>query len=110
MALQRGGPAYSAFVGDAVIACAGVVPQWEGRAMAWSLLSVAMPTALTTVYKHTKRFLEQYPVRRIECTVDPRSSKAKNWATHLGFRYEGLMVAYTPQGDDMELWAMVKHG
>jgi hypothetical protein len=109
-ALQRGGPAYSAFVEDAVIACAGVVLQWEGRAVAWSLLSLSMPTALTAVFKHTKRFLNQYAARRVECTVDPRSAQAKNWATHLGFRYEGLMRAYTPQGDDMELWARVKHG
>ncbi len=108
VSIKNGGPAYSAFVGLEVVACAGVIQQWEGRAQAWSLLSVSVPHYARPVFAATKRFLLSYESRRIECTVDPRSAAAKNWARHLGFTYEGLMQAYTPQGDDMELWALVR--
>lgn len=106
--LQNGGPCFTAFAGMEVVACAGVVQQWEGRAQAWSLLSVMHMTYKKSLFLAVKRFLDHYPMRRVECTVDPRSVQAKNWAKHLGFTYEGLARKYTPHGDDMELWAMVR--
>ena len=106
--LQRAGPCYTAFAGEHVIACAGVFMVWDGRAQAWSMLSTDVTRYVKTVFRETKRFLDGYLCRRIECTVDPRSEQAKNWARHLGFNFNGLMPAYTPGGDDMELWAMVR--
>lgn len=106
--LKQAGPAYTAFAGMDVIACAGAFQLWEGRAQAWSMLSVAVPQYILGVHRAVKRFLDQYPVRRVEITVDPRSEKAVAWAKSLGFSYEGTMPRYTPQGDTMDLYARVR--
>lgn len=106
--LKRGGPCFTAFDGMQVIACAGVIPQWKGRAQAWSLLAFHVEHYRFGIHRAVKRFLMGYHMRRIECTVDPRSARAKVWAERLGFNSEGLMRGYTPNGDDMELYAMVR--
>ena len=43
-ALATSGPCYSAFVGNQVIACAGVVEFWTGRAQAVSYTHLTLPT------------------------------------------------------------------
>lgn len=106
--LKNGGPCFTAFAGMEVIACAGVIPQWEGRAQAWSMLSAQVDRYRFGIHRAVKRFLMDYPMRRIECTVDPRSEKAQVWARRLGFTYEGTMRGYTPQGDAMDLYAIVR--
>ena len=103
-ALKTAGPCYSAFVGADVIACAGVMQFWTGRAMVWSLLSDQMPTYRKAIYKGIKSFLDGYQCRRLECTIDPRSDRAKRLARHLGFTYESTMPGYTPLGDTQEMW------
>jgi hypothetical protein len=97
--LQQAGPCYSAFVGMDVIACAGVVEFWTGRAQVWSLLSEQMPQHTRTIHRAVKRFLADYRVARLECVVDPRSLAACRWAEHLGFVLEGPMPKYTPAGE-----------
>jgi hypothetical protein len=97
--LEQAGPAYSAFVGATVIACAGVVEFWKGRAQVWSLLSDQLPQYKKSVHKGVKTFLDQYRIRRLECVVDPRCEPAKRWAERLGFYLESSMPNYTPNGD-----------
>lgn len=106
--LERAGPCYSAFVGMDVIACAGVVEIWAGRAQVWSLLSVSMPRYRKAVHKAVKRFLDGYRVRRLECVIDPRLETAKRWARHLGFIYEGTMYAYTPEGENQLMYVRIE--
>lgn len=91
-----------------VIACAGAFEVWNGRAQAWSMLSLRMPEYVMGVHRAVKRFLDSYKVRRVEITVDPRSEAAIQWAKRLGFTYEGTMPGYTPQGDTMDLYARVR--
>jgi ribosomal protein S18 acetylase RimI-like enzyme len=107
-ALKLGGPAFTAFVGITPIACAGVVRCWEGRAMAWALLSDAMPQYKKAVHKAVKNFLKGYRIRRLECTVDPRNPKTRAWAERLGFTYEGTLEAYTPLGDNQLLMVRIE--
>ncbi len=106
--LELSGPCYSAFAGSAVIACAGVVELWSGRAQVWSLLSVQMPQYRKTIHRAVKTFLMNYCVRRLECVVDPRSETALRWARHLGFRYESTMQGYTPLGDDQLMYVRME--
>jgi hypothetical protein len=106
--LERAGPCYSAFVGMDVIACAGIVEMWRGRAQVWSLLSEQMPRYRKAVHKAVKGFLDGYRVKRLECVIDPRSETAMRWATHLGFHVEHLMRAYTPEGDDQLMYVRIE--
>src|SRR5688572_9620864 len=107
--LEVAGPCYSAFAGMDVIACAGIVEFWPGRAMVWSLLSSQMPSYRKSVHKAVKGFLDGYRVRRLECVVDPRSEAAIRWAIRLGFHVEHLMEAYTPQGEDQLMFVRIQH-
>lgn len=106
--LQMAGPCYSAFAGMSVLACAGVVEFWPGRAQVWSLLSMEMPNYRKTIHKAVKGFLDGYRVRRLECVVDPRSQASIRWAEHLGFHVEHLMQAYTPQGEDQLMMTRIQ--
>ena len=102
-ALAQAGPCYTAFVGSEVIACAGVVEFWTGRAQVWSLLSHQMPRYRKAIHRAVKTFLAGYRVRRLECLIDPSSASALNWAQHLGFHVEHRLTAYLPNGDDQLL-------
>ena len=106
-ALKDGGPCFTAFAGMRVVACAGIVPYWEGRVQAWSILSADVGAYAMGIHRAVRRFLDTYPARRIECSIDPRSETAVRWATRLGFEYEGTMRGYTPSGDTMDLYARV---
>lgn len=103
LSLQHAGPCYSAFAGDRVLACAGVMEMWRGRAQVWSILSEDVPRYRKTIHKAVWSFLRGYRMRRLECLVDPRSDAAIRWAEHLGFQREALVKAYTPHGDDQIL-------
>jgi len=98
--LAVAGPCFSAFVGSQVIACAGVVEIWTGRAQVWSLLSDRMPRYRKSIHRAVRTFLLGYRVRRLECVVDPRHEAALRWATRLGFHVEHLMPQYNPDGSD----------
>lgn len=106
--LQCAGPAYTALHGCEVLACAGIVEFWAGRAQVWSLLSDSMPQYRKSIHRAVKGFLLGYRVRRLECVVDPRAEASMRWARHLGFRYEGTMHAYTPGGEDQLMYVRIE--
>lgn len=106
--LVSAGPCYSAFAGDTVIACAGIIEFWVGRSQVWSLLSDQMPRYRKAIHKAVKQFVDGYRVRRLECVVDPRSDASMRWARHLGFSLERPMRAYTPQGDDQLMYVRLE--
>jgi hypothetical protein len=97
--LRLSGPCYTAFAGGTVIACAGVVEIWKGRAQVWSLLSDQFPVYRKAIHKAVKTFLRDYRMRRLECVIDPNNPAARRWAEHLGFEFEGYMYGYTPNGE-----------
>lgn len=109
-AIQKAGPCYSAFVGYDVIACAGIIQMWPGRAQVWSLLSDKLPLYARDIHRAVKNYLLAYRVRRLECIVDPRHEAAVRWAEHLGFVKEGVMRAYDMQGNDQAMYVRLSRG
>lgn len=109
-AIQQAGPCFSAFVGYDVIACAGIIQLWPGRAQVWSLLSDQLPTYYRTIHRAVKRYVRAYRVRRLECLVDPRHPDAVRWAVHLGFHYEATLRAYDMQGNDQAMYVRLQRG
>ena len=109
-AIQKAGPAYTAFVGYEVIACAGIIQMWPGRAQVWSLLSDKMPDYARDIHRAVRNYLRAYRVRRLECIVDPRHAAAVRWAKHLGFTYESTMEAYDMHGNDQHLFVRLQRG
>lgn len=105
--LFHAGPAYSAVQGDAVFACGGLIPQWQGRAIAWALISAEAGPHFITITKAVRRALDLHPFRRVETAVRHDFPQGHRWAAMLGFKPEGLMRSYTPDGHDCDLYAKV---
>ena len=102
------GHSFTAMEGDKVIAMAGVLPRWEGRAEAWALLSGDLKRHFVRIHRAILRYLETSDIRRIETAVDANFKAGIVWAEMLGFKNEGLMPGYTPEGRDCYRFARVK--
>lgn len=108
MSLAQGGPAYSGVVGDQVIACMGLIPQWEHRAIAWGLIAKEAGPYFVQITKAVFRTMELHPYRRIETAVISTFEQGHRWAQLLGFKREGTMEFYTPDGHACDLYARVQ--
>jgi hypothetical protein len=104
------GLCYSLVADDgSTLACAGLLPIWENRASAWALLSADLgPRGLLIVTRACLRELNLGRFRRVEAYVDPEFMAARKWVRALGFRFEGHMAAFTPEGRDHDLYARVQ--
>lgn len=106
--LEKSGPAFSAVVGDEIIASLGILPQWENRAVAWGLIGDKARPHFVPLTKAIMRFIDLCEYRRIETPVDVEFAEAHRWARMLGLQREGTMRAFTPDGRDCDLYARVK--
>jgi len=107
-ALCAAGEGFTAFAGVTVIACAGVVRCWPGRAQAWSLMSEHLPQYKKSIHKAVTRYLDRCVVRRLEMTVDPTHAAAMRWAERLGFTYESTMPGYGPFGETHAMYVRLR--
>lgn len=106
LSLIKAGPCWSVFVGGRVVACGGLCAQWEGRAVAWAIISEGAPLVAVTRSAIHVLGLPGIP-RRVECFVDVSFQEGIRWAEMLGFQREGLMRAFSPDGRDHLLFARV---
>lgn len=107
-ALQAG-TAFSAIDGDVVLGSSGIIPIWQGRAIAWAWLSQDCGRYFVRIHRAVKRFLDLSDIRRIEATVDCDFAAGHEWIQMLGFELEAVrMRSYRPDGNDMALYARVK--
>lgn len=95
-----------------ILGCAGMVPQWEGRVIAWALLGVAIPKrAWPTIAKKIARefnaALADHGRHRVEITVPVNFGAGCRLARLLGFEIEGRLRAYAPDGSDHFLYAKI---
>lgn len=107
-ALQHAGPCFSAWAGYEVIAVAGVVSFWPGRAQVWALMSDQINAYGWVIHRHVVRYLSGCFVRRLECVIDPRFQESAAWAIRLGFKKECTMPRYGVHGQDMDMY--VRYG
>ena len=91
-----------------ILGLAGLVPQWENRAIVWAMLSADIGKHFAAFHKHVEAFLQNAPFRRIEATVDVGFEQGTRWMQLLGFEVEGYLKAYRPDGGDMLLYSRIK--
>lgn len=108
MALEKSGNGFSAFDGDNVIACAGIVVFWEGRAQVWAIMSRYIGCYAFTVHRAVKRYLRAYRCARLECIIDPTFTRSVEWARRLGFSFESVMPKYGMGGDTMHMFVRLE--
>lgn len=104
------GMAWTALADGEVIACAGLVEMWRGRACAWGLLSADAGRHMTALTREIRSRLDGVAFRRIEIAVAAGFVAGARWARLLGFEVEGYARAYLPGGCDAVLFARVKDG
>jgi hypothetical protein len=101
-AICEPGLSFSGVVADRVVGCAGVLPQWPGRAIAWAVLSARIPArAWPAITRHVIRVLDAAHARghdRIECTVDCEHAAGMDWARRVGFDKPVRLERYAPAG------------
>lgn len=101
-ALQRQGSAWAVVAADGeVLALAGVAEQWEGRGLAWCLLSESASSHMVGLTRAVGRYLGALDYRRLEMYVDAQFGAGCRWAEMLGFKNETPegMVGFLPNGN-----------
>lgn len=103
---------YTAMLGGAVVAVAGLVTVWPGRAHLSALLSdeFGSGSAFILLHREALRRLEASPIARIEATVDDDFEQGHRWLGMLGFQLETPlgMKGYMPDGRTSYLYARTK--
>lgn len=101
--------AFTAFVGDEVVAIAGVVPLSPGRGHAWALLSNGARRHMLPITRAINRFLRiSGDFTRVEMAVKCSFEEGHRWARLLGFEMEApVMKRYDPSGEDYSLYARI---
>jgi hypothetical protein len=80
-----------------ILLCGGVLPQEPGIGKLWSLVSKDAGPYFLWLTRATKRYLGTQSLRRIEATTQfPQGCR---WLQMLGFRYEGEVPGYGPNGE-----------
>ena len=78
-----------------VVGCAGIRPQWEGRAITWALLGQIQKSAWLSVTRkvvETMDLAHQLGTKRIEANVKADFPPGRRWVELMGFELE------TPNG------------
>jgi hypothetical protein len=108
---SRLGLAVTALVHGKPVAMFGCVMIWTGVGEMWSIISDdarRYPKQLTIVAKEFSDIVVQsLSLHRLQLTVRSDEPRALRWAEFLGFKTEGLLSKYSPDGVDTYILARV---
>ena len=107
---EFGGPAYTGRINDRIVGCGGLVLfAWPGVAEAWVIASTyATEHALSwhkTFQSMLPRMIEQYALRRVQAEVQADFTRGIRWIEALGFKSEGAMPLFGPNGETFVRYA-----
>jgi len=105
------GIAQSAFDGDELIMCGGIVILHPGVAEAWLMCKEGVGAYKREVYVYSRRFLDlvesKYSLHRIQAHVRGGWKIARMFLEHLGFHKEGLLEKFGPDQEDYYIYARI---
>lgn len=108
---QRG-PAFTGMAGQEIMACGGLVMLWRGVAEVWMVstaLVAARPLAFHRAVKRgLARLRQDMGLWRVQAAVQKEHEVSRAWLARLGFREEGEMPGYGPDGEDYVRMAWTK--
>ena len=106
------GPAVTAFYGSQPVACFGFVPIWTGVGEAWLIADDKARSKPIGMTKMAKLFFDilqiSYELHRVQIAVRTSDMRAHKWALFLGFKEEGTMRRYGPDGADHYIMSRCK--
>lgn len=103
------GEAWTALVDGKVSCCAGILPQWPGRSIAWANFGLSIPKARwPRVITKIRQVLDDCPARRVETYVGCTHGAGIRLVNLLGFKIEARLAKFAPDGGDCFLYARVR--
>lgn len=91
-----------------IIAICGIIKIADYLGEGWAYFSPKINKVPLTLVKEIKKFLQgQKHMRRIQCTVDVHNYKAIKFAKALGFKFEGILRSYGPEGHDHAMFTII---
>ncbi len=95
---------------DKPLACFGITPLWNGVAIAWAAFRGDISDYGVTLFKGSKAFLDDLmeSYHRIQCEVVASNEKAVKFIEKFGFEREATMRKYSPDEQDVYLYARVR--
>jgi RimJ/RimL family protein N-acetyltransferase len=101
--------AFTAFIDGRIVGCAGFIVPWPDRATCWALIAAGVTRRQMVEITHSvERAISLRTERRLEATCDSNFEGAHNWLKRLGFTREGTLRAYTPAGQDNDMYSRIK--
>lgn len=111
LSLEGSGHSYTILLGDRPLLCAGVVEYWKGRGESWAIFDPECRRHFVEIHHIVKKYLDDCPVRRIEAAIQVDFTAGHRWIKALGFKLDAeKLEAFLPNGNDVSLYSMVKHG
>jgi hypothetical protein len=98
-------------IGGRVVACAGLLPLWDGRYEAWAVVASDIGCfGMLRLHRAAVRYLDLRTERRIEATVMRGFEQGQKWVRLLGFECEtpNGMRGYLPGGETADLFSRVQ--
>lgn len=103
------GPAWTAFCGESVVGCGGIALGRWGNGTGWLLLGELFYENVRETVRLIKERLvfgaETFRLKRVEAFVYARNRKALKFAEKQGFKLEGYLENYGPNGENVFLYA-----
>ena len=109
--LKEVGRSFTGLVNNRPIAAGGVFHLWDGVAEGWVLATKDIYKYPIFCAKHIKQrteiILKANKIKRIQTSVKADCDVALRFAKWLGFKKEGLMESYGPDGSDFVRFARI---
>jgi|TARA_R100000655_G_scaffold4836_5_gene15269 hypothetical protein len=109
--LKEVGMSFTGLVNNRPIAAGGVFHLWDGVAEGWVLATKDIYKYPIFCAKHIKQrteiILKANKIKRIQTSVKADCDVALRFAKWLGFKKEGLMESYGPDGSDFVRFARI---
>lgn len=104
------GPAWTVLYDGRIVCCYGIAPVVKGCGEAWMMMSDEAKARPLVVLRTAKRIFQTIftsgTYRRIQAMVLADDRQHRNWVEHLGFKVEGVMEKYGPNGETFLRYVM----
>lgn len=102
------GDAFAMVADREVWGCAGVCEIGTCRGNAWALIHEDIGRRFFQFHKAVISYLDRCKYQRVELAARDGHKEAERWAEMLGFKWEGCMEKYFPDGSMGNLYARIK--